>query len=80
MFAANLPAHVRHSKRGAEVAGLVPSYQKHSQPEASSSDPEHAKNAKRLLWAAYDQLLAPLTPERCQAEEQSQFVQGFRFV
>lgn len=76
--AATLPGHIRQSQIGAEVAGLVPVYMKHLMPDTLQPN-DHALNSKRLLWAAYDRMLASLIPERTD-DADSVFVDGFRFV
>ena len=53
-------------------------YMKHLMPSTLGPD-DHALNSKRLLWAAYDRMLAPLIPERTD-DPDSVFVDGFRFV
>lgn len=77
-LAATLPGYIRQSQVGAEVGGLVPVYMKHLMPSTLSSD-DHPLNSKRLLWAAYDRMLAPLIPERTD-DPDSVFMDGFRFV
>ena len=75
---ANLPSDIRQSQSGALVAGLVPVYRRHVMPTEVSSD-DHVLNSKRLLWAAYDRMLAPLIPERDE-DPDVHFVNGFRYV
>jgi len=75
--AANLPSNVRQSQHGAEVVGLVPIYRRHQMSEDLTSG-DHAVNAKRLLWNAYDTMLSPLMPERFDDPSQY-FINGFRY-
>ena len=44
---------------------------------ANFTDPDHAMNGKRLVWATYDHMLEQLIPSRCSVEP-SPFVGGFR--
>lgn len=53
------------------MAGLVPVYARHAAP-STISEAEHKLNPKRLLWMAYDKLLAQLMD----SEELSD---GFRY-
>ncbi len=74
--AANLPAAVRHSDEGAEVAGLVPVYGK-TDPVAGATSAIHANNAKRILWTSMEQLFLPLLDTGTDGEE---MVDGFRYA
>lgn len=72
MDPANLPSDVRQSGYGAEVSGLVPVYARHAVP-SSTSEAEHKLNPKRLLWMAYDKLLAQLMAN------EDELIDGFRY-
>lgn len=75
MNVVSLPEDVRQSQNGAHVVGLIPVYQRHLLPE-TFTDADHAANGKRLAWAAYDRLLAPLMDSR--VEDPALFANGFR--
>ena len=73
---ANLPAELRHSDGGMEVAGLIPTYSQHAKEGLSAST--HGDNRKRLLWQCFRQLLSPLLASAVDAGEVDGNVKGLR--
>ena len=53
----SIPAHLRHSDGGAEVAALLPVYNSIMLPELSPA--VHADNGKILRWRSYGEVLRP---------------------
>lgn len=74
----NLPSKIRQSQTGAEVAGLIPIYSKHSMPADWTKD-EHNINGKHIAWATFDKLLEQLIPQKNE-DPVPPFVEGFRCV